>query len=332
MTERPEEEVATELMHRIEAASSRRLGDMATVMGGVDLSEEVDDFPYDDAATWSPEILPDYTTPDLSDEEREELFQDPDEQMGTVEDWGWHGLVRHEGRPGGYILVEDDQGFREVREFEETEGLESQWQRLTETYERWVEERDSYEAATQEPVPGHSGLAPRVYIASLSDYNAGRLLGMWADATLDADTLGAAVRFMLRQSHEDVAEEVAIHDHEDFDGYEVREYDSLATVSRIAQGIAEYGEAFAHWATHVGADDSEALDHFNDCYQGHYESTEAYVEEFLEETGAYRFLDAVPEDLRGYLSYDVEQIARDWESTLTIIEGSDGVYIFDNHS
>ena len=161
MTERPEEEVAAELMQRIEAASSRRLGDMATVMGGVDLSEEVDDFPYDDAATWSPEILPDYTTPDLSDEEREELFQDPDEQMGTVEDWGWHGLVRHEGRPGGYILVEDDQGFREVREFEETEGLESQWQRLTETYERWVEERDSYEAATQEPVPGHERSRPK---------------------------------------------------------------------------------------------------------------------------------------------------------------------------
>jgi antirestriction protein len=323
-----EEAAAAELMARIEGAAVRRLGDVASVVGGVEPPEH-DDFHWDDSATWSPPLVSEYSKVNLPAEEVEELFGQPDEQMGTVEDWGWHGLVRHERRPGGYILVEDDQGFREVREFVDTEGLETQWQRLNETYERWVEERDSYEAATQEPVPGHSGLAPRVYISSLADYNAGRLFGMWADATLDADTLGAAVRFMLRQSREDVAEEIAIHDTDDFGGYEVGEYEPLATVSKIAQGIAEYGPAYAAWASVIGTDERQ-LDLFNDCYRGTYDSFKDYIDELVDELEYERVLEQLPEDIRCYVIFDTEQMARDWEADYHVVEApGGGVFVFD---
>jgi antirestriction protein len=317
-------------MRRIEAASTHRLGDVAVVIGGVELPDhEEDDIPWDDASTWSPDDEPEYTTLDLPAEQLDELFgEQPDEQMGTVEDWGWHGLARHGDRPGGYIIVQDDQGFREVREFAETEALERQWTRLCETYERWAEERDAYEVATEEPTPGRSGLAPRVYIASLSDYNAGRLFGMWADATLDADTLQAAINFMLRRSHEDVAEEIAIHDFEGFGDYRVGEYDSLATVSKIAQGIAEYGPAYGAWAGVVGTEE-EQLDHFNDCFRGEYDSFKDYIDELIDELEYERVLEQLPEDIRYYVIFDTEAMARDWEADYRVVEHGNRVFVFD---
>jgi len=52
----------------------------------------------------------------------------------------------------------------------------------------------------------------RIYVASLSDYNAGRLHGAWIDATQDADEIEAEVQEMLAASPEPIAEEWAIHD------------------------------------------------------------------------------------------------------------------------
>lgn len=42
--------------------------------------------------------------------------------------------------------------------------------------------------------------SPRIYVASLSDYNAGRLHGVWIDATLDPDAIEEQIRAMLFES------------------------------------------------------------------------------------------------------------------------------------
>lgn len=57
---------------------------------------------------------------------------------------------------------------------------------------------------------GHPG--PRIYVASLSDYNAGRLHGSWLDANQPVDQLNDGVQAMLASSTEPLAEEYAIHD------------------------------------------------------------------------------------------------------------------------
>ena len=84
---------------------------------------------------------------------------------------------------------------------------------------------------------------PRIYVASLSDYNAGRLHGAWIDAAVEPDVLTESINDMLRTSPEPGAEEWAIHDYEGFGPLRLGEYESLTTVSTIAQGIAENGPA-----------------------------------------------------------------------------------------
>src|SRR5436189_4774564 len=62
---------------------------------------------------------------------------------------------------------------------------------------------------------------PRIYAATLSDYNAGRLHGAWIDADQDPEELQAEIDAMLAKSAEPVAEEWAIHDYEGFGLFKV---------------------------------------------------------------------------------------------------------------
>jgi antirestriction protein len=174
-------------------------------------------------------------------------------------------------------------------------------------------------------------LKPRIYVASLSDYNAGRLHGVWLDADVETETLAHGVRAMLSASPEPSAEEFAIHDYEAFGPLRLGEFESLGSVSRIGRGIAEYGQAFAHWAALVGTD-SEALERFEESYRGHYASLAAYVEEVIDDMGVDDDIDkAVPEFLAPYVHINVEAFGRDLEQSgdITASSGEGGVYIFD---
>ncbi|MGH8329552.1 MAG: antirestriction protein ArdA, partial [Pseudomonas sp.] len=67
-----------------------------------------------------------------------------------------------------------------------------------------------------------------------------------------------------------------------------------------------------------------------DHYLGQFESTEAYAEYFLEETGSYEFMDYVPDSLRPYVKVDTELMARDMEIELYVVEAENGgVFVFD---
>ena len=55
---------------------------------------------------------------------------------------------------------------------------------------------------------------PSIYAACLASYNAGRLHGVWIDATQGIDHIDAEIRIMLSESFELDAEEWAIHDYE----------------------------------------------------------------------------------------------------------------------
>jgi antirestriction protein len=172
---------------------------------------------------------------------------------------------------------------------------------------------------------------PRVYVASLADYNAGILHGAWIDATGEPDELHADVQAMLARSPTPGAEEFAIHDYEHFGPYRVGEYDRLDWVSRIARGIDEYGLAYAAWAEHAGHDE-DALASFEDAYLGEWDSVEAYAEELLEDLGYLDQLDQnVPEILAPYVRVDIAAFAHDLElgGDITAIDHARGVWLFD---
>jgi antirestriction protein len=174
---------------------------------------------------------------------------------------------------------------------------------------------------------------PRIYVASLTDYNAGILHGAWIDATDDVDGMQDEINKMLARSPSSDAEEFAIHDFDNFGSYEVDEYDSLDWIAQIARGINEHGPAFAAWAYHCDHDEA-TLNQFEDAYLGDWSSVEEYAENLLDDTGILTELDnAIPDALRPYVEVDIEGFARDLELSgdVTSVEHPGGVWIFDGH-
>lgn len=205
-----------------------------------------------------------------------------------------------------------------------------------------------------------AGETCRIYVASLSDYNAGRLHGRWIDATLGEEHIQEEVSAMLRESCypnvfvpcpdcEEVdhspdpecmtcggtssvpsAEEWAIHDTEGFCGIKLSEWESFANVAALADAIEEHGEAFAKWFDNMNGDmDSIDTVRFQEAFKGRFDSLEDYAQSFLEDTGA---LSEVPEHLAYY--FDYAAYARDLErggDVWTAQASEGGVYVFDNN-
>ena len=144
---------------------------------------------------------------------------------------------------------------------------------------------------------------PRIYVACLASYNAGKLHGRWIDAT-DADAIREEIQAMLAESDEPIAEEWAIHDYENFGGLSISEYADIDKVAELGALIEEHGEAFAVFADHEGIDYSTA-DRFEEMYCGEWDSEKDYAEELFDELYSHE----VPEHIQNYIDY--EAFARD---------------------
>jgi len=194
-----------------------------------------------------------------------------------------------------------------------------------------AQEQPQAEGATSEDDPGR--LRPRVYLASLSDYNAGILHGTWLAADTSEDELADGIAGMLSGSPTakasgQPAEEWALHDSEGFNGLHLDEYEGLGYLSRIGLGVAEHGVAFAHWAKLVAGDDE--LDDFAERYRGHWDTLEAYADELLDDLGVAQHLEAIPDWLQPYVELHTGRYARDLELGGDILtsEGEGGVHVW----
>jgi antirestriction protein len=172
--------------------------------------------------------------------------------------------------------------------------------------------------------------SPRIYVASLSDYNAGTLHGEWIDADQEPAAIYESIRAMLEASEEDTAEEFAIHDYEGFGSLRISEYESVDWVAQVALGIAEHGEAFGHWAVHIQSEvahteRSAALTRFEEAYQGVWESEVAYAESLLDE---HVLDDAVPSGLRHFVKVDYGAFAAELFMELWAVRDAEGVHVF----
>lgn len=170
---------------------------------------------------------------------------------------------------------------------------------------------------------------PRIYVASLSDYNNGRLHGAWIDAYQDFESIGDEIGEMLANSRYDPAEEYAIHDYEGFGSYRVDEYESIEDIARIGRGIAEHGLAYGAFAAHLDPAEWHKLDDFDEHYRGQWASRAEYAEQLLDDIGI-DLENLGPEMLQPYISVDLDAFARDLAYDLIVAEGDDGgVYTFD---
>lgn len=168
-------------------------------------------------------------------------------------------------------------------------------------------------------------LEPRIYVASVSDYNAGRLHGVWIDCLgKDEVALYAEINAMLARSSEEIAEEFAIHDYENFGGLKLSEYEGIAQIAAYADLIEEHGELVTHFITYFGHTEEQAAEEFADAYCGHHQSFRDFSDDLFDELYAHD----IPEGLRCYIDYAA--FARDLEITdYTAIEASGGgVYVF----
>lgn len=172
--------------------------------------------------------------------------------------------------------------------------------------------------------------SPRIYVASLSDYNAGRLHGEWIDATQELEQLEEAVQEMLARSPSPGAEEYAVHDYEGFGRLHIDEYLPLGTIALLGAGIARHGRAFSAWAhTLDSAHLDENLDRFEDFYVGTFDSVTQFAEHELEAWGV-DLEELGPEELRPYISFDLEAYARDLSYDFRMESDDEGrVHAFD---
>lgn len=174
---------------------------------------------------------------------------------------------------------------------------------------------------------------PSIYVASLADYNNGRLLGDWIDATIGADAIYEKIVAIRARSKEPAAEEWAIHDYEGFGAKRLGEYERIEDVAALAEGIEKHGEAFAAWVDHTGLD-VEEWHYFEDAYLGEFPELTAYAEQIVEDLGWRSLIDEhVPEGMKSYVRIDTEQMAEDMRlgGEIYCVESDAGIYAFNGH-
>lgn len=154
----------------------------------------------------------------------------------------------------------------------------------------------------------------KIYVASLSDYNAGRLHGVWIDCEdLDSDEILEEIEAMLSESPEPYAEEWAIHDFES--PIPIGEYASIEEIVLISDLIKAYGEdavsaAAICYSSNVADMDSLLLNGFTV-----WEDWDDIIDGWIE-------CMEVPERLQFYI--DEEAVRRDLEIEGTYIELENG--------
>lgn len=140
---------------------------------------------------------------------------------------------------------------------------------------------------------------PKIYVANLAAYNAGRLKGKWIEPSTDADELREQV---LEAIGGNADNEWAIHDYDGFPN--MGEYPSLDDVATMAEILEEHPYHVVKAAMgFVDRDDVDALKDWLDEGYGTYESERDYVESFIADAGGVA--NAVSKDqLNFYFDYD----------------------------
>jgi antirestriction protein len=169
--------------------------------------------------------------------------------------------------------------------------------------------------------------SPRIYVACLAAYNAGRLHGRWIDADQSTEDIWDEVQLMLTGSPEPGAEEWAIHDYEGFGQLRLSEWESFDRVAAIGAGIAAHGDAFSAWLSYDSSQDPTDTQSFEDACRGEWDSLRAYAENYADDVGMY---DAAEKSGFSYVRVDIEMLERDLDIEMYTVKSDHyTVYVFD---
>lgn len=173
-------------------------------------------------------------------------------------------------------------------------------------------------------------LTPRIYVASLADYTAGRLHGRWIDAAQPIEGIRSEVSEMLAESKEPIAEEWAIHDYEGFDGLSLSEYEDLALVAEVARLTQEHGPVFPPLVSYLGGVEHVeiAKEYMASCYHGIYESLADYAEAFVEDCYS-EFINGLPDFIRYHIDYQGMGDDMETGGNIFTLEVDGKLHIFD---
>ncbi|MEC3979532.1 antirestriction protein ArdA [Amycolatopsis sp. H20-H5] len=169
---------------------------------------------------------------------------------------------------------------------------------------------------------------PRVYVADLVSLERGIRHGLWIDALQDTDELDADITAMLDSSPTVGAAQWAIHGAEDFAGINLSTLTDTTLISRLARGVADYGEAFAVYVDWIGTDE-EMLSRFGHHYRGTYSSPEAWGRAAITDLGWQQQIDErLDDDLLAYVRIDYTAWASDESNGFYVVHGDDGIHVF----
>jgi len=179
---------------------------------------------------------------------------------------------------------------------------------------------------------------PRIYAASLTDYNAGVLHGQWINADAGVEAVQAAIDEMLTESptarrYGEPAEEWAIHDFSGFGPLHLHELEPLERVCLLAEGLVSHGDAFGAWMADREPSELPSPEDFEDHFLGEWPSPIEWGESLLDDLGISLDALSVPDSLRPYLKIDVDSWVHDMQlgGEISVTETSSGnVYVFWN--
>jgi antirestriction protein len=167
-------------------------------------------------------------------------------------------------------------------------------------------------------------LLPRVYVACLACYNAGKLHGHWIDADNDIES---HLREAFGVSADDEilpcgGEEMLCHDNEDFGAYDLGE-ENVQAAGAIGEFLLKHGYVGSVALSETNGDIDEA-EEMMDRFIGEFQSLEDYICDYRNPALGIK----IPEDIAWYV--DWERFAADCESNgeFNSFKHDDRYYVF----
>ena len=155
---------------------------------------------------------------------------------------------------------------------------------------------------------------PKIYVACLSSYNAGKLYGKWIVPANNETELDEQIKEVLKKSPMPDAEEWAIHDYDEFPN--LGENPSFENIVNCQVAIEEHGiDVVNGFLENWQVEDLNSID---DAYYGEYNSFSEFAEQLADDT----VLVDCPENVKWY--FDYEKWERDLSYDYHEAEGKNG--------
>jgi len=170
--------------------------------------------------------------------------------------------------------------------------------------------------------------SPKIWIACLASYNAGKLVGRWVNVPETVGEMQELINEVLKNSGEPFAEEWAFHDNAYFEPFDVGEYEDLESLVKKANIInrMENIDAFRCWDfdNHdiEKLDEDEIIDAFYCEFLGVYEDEAEFA--YYDMNNIHE----IPKSLTFYIDYDSWWRDLNHDGYYSVTKGYKECYIF----